>query len=47
MLLALVAGEAASIMESVSDDIIVARCLAVLREIFGSTAVQQVTHCTV
>jgi len=42
VLLALVAGEAASIMESISDDIIVARCIAVLKEIFGVTAVPQV-----
>ena len=30
-LLALVAGEAASIMENVSDDVIVGRCIAVLK----------------
>ena len=36
------AGEAASIMEGVSDDVIVARCIAVLKEIFGVTAVPQV-----
>ena len=42
MLLALVAGEASSIMEGISDDVIVARCIAVLKEIFGVTAVPQV-----
>ena len=31
MLLALVAGEAAAIMENVSDDVIVGRCIAVLK----------------
>ncbi|KAH6938030.1 hypothetical protein HPB50_006516 [Hyalomma asiaticum] len=36
VLLALVAGEAAAIMENVSDDVIVGRCLAVLKGIFGS-----------
>ena len=39
VLLALVAGEAASIMENVSDDVIVGRCIAVLKGIFGNTAV--------
>ena len=39
MLLALVAGEAAAIMENVSDDVIVGRCIAVLKGIFGSTNV--------
>ena len=39
MLLALVAGEAAAIMENVSDDVIVGRCIAVLKGIFGNTAV--------
>ena len=42
MLLALVAGEAAAIMENVSDDVIVGRCIAVLKGIFGNTAVPQV-----
>jgi lysine-specific histone demethylase 1 len=37
--MALVAGEAAGIMENVSDDIIISRCLTVLRSIFGTTAV--------
>ncbi|XP_030850350.1 lysine-specific histone demethylase 1A [Strongylocentrotus purpuratus] len=41
VLLALVAGEAAQIMENVSDDVIVGRCLTVLRGIFGNNAVQQ------
>uniref|UniRef100_A0A2R5LNP7 Lysine-specific histone demethylase 1A n=1 Tax=Ornithodoros turicata TaxID=34597 RepID=A0A2R5LNP7_9ACAR len=36
VLLALVAGEAAAIMENVSDDVIVGRCIAVLRGIFGN-----------
>lgn len=31
MLLALVAGEAACVMENVSDDVIVGRCIAVLK----------------
>jgi lysine-specific histone demethylase 1 len=39
VLIALVAGEAATIMESVSDDVIVGRCMAVLRNIFGSNNV--------
>ncbi len=30
------AGDAASVMETVSDDVIVGRCIAVLKEIFGS-----------
>lgn len=41
VLLALVAGEAAAIMENVSDDVIVGRCIAVLRGIFGNTAVSR------
>ena len=43
VLLALVAGEAAQIMENVSDDVIVGRCLSVLRGIFGNSAVPQVS----
>jgi lysine-specific histone demethylase 1 len=39
VLMALVAGEAAGIMENVSDDIIISRCLTVLRSVFGTTAV--------
>lgn len=39
VLVALVAGDAASVMETVSDDVIVGRCIAVLKEIFGSAAV--------
>ena len=39
MLLALVAGEAAAIMENVSDDVIVGRCIAVLKGILGTTNV--------
>ncbi|KAG7166233.1 Lysine-specific histone demethylase 1A-like [Homarus americanus] len=38
VLLALVAGEAAAIMENVSDDVIVGRCIAVLKGIFGNSA---------
>ncbi|XP_054724533.1 lysine-specific histone demethylase 1A-like [Uloborus diversus] len=41
VLLALVAGEAAAIMESVSDDVVVGRCIAVLKGIFGNGAVPQ------
>ncbi|XP_071495528.1 lysine-specific histone demethylase 1A-like [Diadema antillarum] len=41
VLLALVAGEAAQIMENVSDDVIVGRCLTVLKGIFGNNAVPQ------
>lgn len=40
-LLALVAGEAAAIMENVTDDVVVGRCIAVLKGIFGNTAVPQ------
>lgn len=39
VLLSLVAGEAASIMENISDDLIIGRCLAVLRQIFGNSQV--------
>ena len=42
MLLALVAGEAAAIMENVSDDVIVGRTIVVLKGIFGNNAVPQV-----
>lgn len=42
VLLALVAGEAAAIMENVSDDVIVGRCIAVLKGIFGNSSVPQV-----
>ncbi|XP_060523984.1 lysine-specific histone demethylase 1A [Cylas formicarius] len=41
VLLALVAGEAAAIMENVTDDVIVGRCIAVLRGIFGPSGVPQ------
>ncbi|XP_033635223.1 lysine-specific histone demethylase 1A-like isoform X3 [Asterias rubens] len=41
VLLALVAGEAAQIMENVSDDVIVGRCLSVLKGIFGASTVPQ------
>jgi hypothetical protein len=44
VLLALVAGEAAAIMENVSDDVIVGRCIAVLKGIFGNNAVPQVSQ---
>lgn len=36
------AGEAAGIMENISDDVIVGRCLAILKGIFGGSAVPQV-----
>jgi hypothetical protein len=42
VLLALIAGEAAAIMENVSDDVIIGRCLVVMRGIFGANAVPQV-----
>lgn len=38
------AGEAAGIMENISDDVIVGRCLAILKGIFGSSAVPQVHY---
>lgn len=41
VLLALVAGQSAAIMENVSDEVIVGRCIAVLKGIFGNTAVPQ------
>jgi len=41
VLLALVAGQSAQIMENVSDDVIVGRCIAVLKGIFGEKAVPQ------
>lgn len=41
VLLALVSGEAASISEHISDDIIIGRCLAILRGIFGNSQVPQ------
>lgn len=37
VLVALVAGDAASVMECIGDDVIVGRCMAVLKEIFGSS----------
>ncbi|XP_035685902.1 lysine-specific histone demethylase 1A-like isoform X6 [Branchiostoma floridae] len=40
-LIALVAGEAAAIMENVSDDVIVGRAITVLKGIFGNSAVPQ------
>lgn len=42
VLISLVAGEAASILENVSDDLIVSRCLAVLRAIFSNSQVPHV-----
>ncbi|XP_059613412.1 possible lysine-specific histone demethylase 1-like [Phlebotomus argentipes] len=39
VLLALVAGQSAAIMENVSDDVIIGRCIAVLKSIFGNFAV--------
>ena len=44
MLLALVAGEAAAIMENVSDDVIVGRCIAVLK---GTTLPLALSGCLV
>lgn len=41
VLLALVAGEAAVVMETVTDDIVVGRCMAVLKAIFGANTVPQ------
>ncbi|KAG5673254.1 hypothetical protein PVAND_003317 [Polypedilum vanderplanki] len=41
VLLALVAGQSAFIMENVSDDVIVGRCIAVLKGIFGDKMVPQ------
>lgn len=41
VLMALVAGEAAGIMEKVADDVIVGRCLTVLKNIFGPANVSQ------
>ena len=41
VLLALVAGEAAAVMENVSDDVIIGRSIAVLKSIFGNNAVPQ------
>lgn len=42
VLIALVAGDAASVMETVGDDVIIGRCIAVLKEIFGSQTVPMV-----
>ncbi|XP_050348830.1 lysine-specific histone demethylase 1A [Nymphalis io] len=47
VLLALVAGEAAAVMENVTDDVIVGRCIAVLKSIFGHAAVPQPKECVV
>jgi len=44
VLLALVAGEAAAIMENVGDDVIIGRSIAVLKGIFGNAAVPQVKN---
>lgn len=41
VLLALVAGQSSHIMENVSDDVIVGRCIAVLKGIFGDRNVPQ------
>lgn len=41
VLLALVSGESASISENISDDVIIGRCLAILRGIFGNSQVPQ------
>ncbi|XP_026749032.2 lysine-specific histone demethylase 1A [Galleria mellonella] len=47
VLLTLVAGEAAAVMENVTDDVIVGRCIAVLKSIFGHAAVPQPKECVV
>ena len=39
VLMALIAGEAANVMENVTDDVIVGRCLTVLKGIYGSSNV--------
>lgn len=39
VLLALVAGKSSAIMECVSDDVIIGRCIAVLKSIFGNASV--------
>lgn len=39
VLIALVAGQSAAIMESISDEVIVGRCIAVLKGIFGNASV--------
>lgn len=41
VLMALVAGESALVMEKVTDDVIVGRCLSILKNIYGSSAVPQ------
>ncbi|XP_044734274.1 lysine-specific histone demethylase 1A [Chrysoperla carnea] len=41
VLIALVAGEAAALMENISDDVIVSRCINVLKGIFGNGCVPQ------
>jgi lysine-specific histone demethylase 1 len=40
VLLALVAGDSAAVMEEVSDDVVVGRCIAVLKAIFGPNVPQ-------
>ncbi|CAG0916513.1 unnamed protein product [Notodromas monacha] len=47
VLVALVAGEAAGVMESVSDEIIIGRCLKVLKSIFGPDVVPHPTDTVV
>jgi lysine-specific histone demethylase 1 len=44
ILIALVAGKAANELEAVADEIIVGRCVAVLKGIFGSGNVPQVRN---
>jgi lysine-specific histone demethylase 1 len=44
VLLALVAGEAAAIIENISDDVIVGRCIAVLKGNSGNSVVPQVSQ---
>ena len=44
VLIALVAGEAANKLENVSDEVIVGKSIAVLRGIFGTSTVPQVSR---
>lgn len=41
VLMALVAGESALVMEKVTDDVIVGRCLSILKNIYGASSVPQ------
>jgi len=44
VLIALVAGDAANVVECATDDVIIGRTLVVLRNIFGSAAVPSVSN---